>query len=974
VGDINGTVTDPDAAAVVGGSVTAVNIDTNQSRSVATDASGRYLLLALPPGPYRITATATGFRAVSAPVFELRIGDTRTVDIALTLAGVVETVTVTATALPIDLSRTSISTVITRDQIESLPINGRNFIEFAALTAGAARDRTPQQGASMTSGVSFTGQRARSNNIMVDGLDNNDLVVGAVRIAFSQDAVREFQVVANSFSAEYGKASAGLINIVTKGGTNAWHGTSFLYFRDRGLNAKNHFEKFDVFGNPIEREKAPFDQRQWGGTLGGPLRRDKLFVFASLERSSTNASRFVTIDPAAVDALNAAGFPVESGNVPLEAASSSWFGRVDAQFAPGHSLVARSVYATVDREGIDDFGGIVARSRGTVQQRKDWSASASHTALMTERVLNELRFQYAWQDQKVLTLDPLDGPTLELTAVASVGRQRLTPQLRRNHRLEMIETISHVFGQHQVKAGAELVYQHSPGADNQLPLHFGGRYIFSAIPALGLRTSLEGLQRGIPAAYVQGYGTAEYPDVGYTELSLFAQDEWRRGRWVLKPGVRYQRQFWQQHTYTASDLAGTSFSYPLKGDADNIAPRIAVGHTLTSDGATVVRAAYGMFFDNIISAVPSVGRLIDGSATGVRTLVLPAPRASLAWNAPGHRLTEAEALALLGGPYVSSVITADPSLKTSYTHQVSAGIDRGLGAAATLSVNAVYVRGFNMPGTLDYNPVLPARLGPGRRPNDRPCSANPAATCVNGGIPGTSASVVQYTSFGESWYKGVTISLTGRLGGEAQFQVAYTLSRAEDTSTDFQSGFVPQSSGFGRNPDDRAGLPLGFDPRAERGLASHDQQHRLAASFVYALPWDLQVTGIVYAGSGQPFSPLAGADLNGDGDAGGFPTDRARQNPADESTSVGRHSERTAPQITVDTRVSRPFRIGRLTIEAMLETFNLLNRTNYVEDTNQSSFVIFGTGAFPANPLPTYRRYTQAMPPRQVQLAGRIKF
>jgi hypothetical protein len=443
---------------------------------------------------------------------------------------------------------------------------------------------------------------------------------------------------------------------------------------------------------------------------------------------------------------------------------------------------------------------------------------------------------------------------------------------------------------------------------------------------------------------------------------------------VIKPGVRYQRQFWDPHTYTVSDIGGSSFSFPLASDSDNIAPRIAVGHTLTADGTTAVHAAYGMFFDNIITAVSSVGRLIDGSANGVRTLVLPAPRASLAWNAPGHRLSEGAALALLGGSYASSVAPPDPSLKTGCSHQVSGGLDRGLGAGATLSVNAVYVRGFNMPGALDYNPVLPARLGPGRRPNDRPCSANPAATCVNGGIPGTSASVVQYTSYGETWYRGATISLTERLSTKAQFQVAYTLSSAEDTTTDFQATFVPQSSGFGRNPDDREGLPLGFDPRRERAPASHDQRHRLAASFVYALPSGLQLSGILFAGSGQPFSPLAGADLNGDSDGGGFPTDRARRNPADESTSVGRHSERTAKQITLDTRVSKPFRVGKVTVEAILEAFNLLNRTNYVEDTNQSSFVIFGTGAFPANPLPTYQRYTQAMPPRQVQLAGRIKF
>jgi hypothetical protein len=330
---------------------------------------------------------------------------------------------------------------------------------------------------------------------------------------------------------------------------------------------------------------------------------------------------------------------------------------------------------------------------------------------------------------------------------------------------------------------------------------------------------------------------------------------------------------------------------------------------------------------------------------------------------------------LLGARYPSSVIAVDPDLETSYTHQASAGIDRSLPGNVVLSGNVMYVRGFNMPGALDYNPILPARLGAGRRPNDHPCSSNTSATCVNGGIPGSSSSVLQYTVYGETWYKGVTASLARRLRGRLQFSVAYTLSKAEDTSTDFQTNFAPESNGFGRNPQDPYGLPVGFDPRAERGPATQDQRHRVVLSSIYSWPRAFQLSTIMTAGSGQPFSPLAGADVNGDGDAGGFPSDRARQNPADASTSVARNSERTAAQFNIDVRVSRRFSArSRFTLEAIVEAFNLLNRTNFVEDTNQSSFVVFGSGRFPDSPLPTYRKYTQALAPRQVQLATKIGF
>ena len=360
---------------------------------------------------------------------------------------------------------------------------------------------------------------------------------------------------------------------------------------------------------------------------------------------------------------------------------------------------------------------------------------------------------------------------------------------------------------------------------------------------------------------------------------------------------------------------------------------------------------------------------------GVRTLVLAAPRAALAWNAPGHRLSEDQAKALLGGSYPSTVISADPALKTGFTHQAAVGVDRAWGPDLTVSVNAVFVRGYNQPGTIDYNPALPAVLGTSRRPNDLPCSANPAATCINGGIPGSSASILQYSSFGDSWYKGMTVAVAKRASHNSQFLVSYTLSKAEDTSTDFQSNFIPQANGLGRNPSDTLGLPLGFDPNLERGPATHDQGQRFVMSGMYNLPAAVQVSGIITAASGRPYTPLAGADLNADGNGGAFPPDRARVNPASEATSVGRNSETTAAQYNVDLRVSKRIRFGRRgALDVILDAFNVFNRVNFVEDTNQSSFTIFGTGAYPSSPLPTYGRYTLTLPPRQVQLAGKISF
>lgn len=985
--DLTGVVSDASGGVLPGATVTVTNRDTNVVRTVATDATGRYIVPALPPGTYTITVALDRFSTTTRENVVLALGQTLPVDFTLAVGSAREEVTVTTETPLVQTNRTEVSSVVSQRFIETLPINGRDFISFSVITPGVANDRTPQQGASATSGLSFTGQRARSNNIMVDGLDNNDPVVGAVRAVFSQEAIREFQVLTDSYSAEFGKASGGVVNIVTKSGTNDLRGNAFLYFRDTSLNAKNYFDQYDVFGNAVNLDKAPYNQKQWGGTLGGPLQKDRSFFFLSFERNDVRDSRLVTIDPAAASLLNSLGFPVETGNVPLSVKNSEFMGKVDHQWSSNHSFVARGNYADIMREGIDDFGGIVARSRGTVQNRTDWGVAGSQTDVYSERWLNELRAQFAHEDQLIESLDPncggpcigedQGGPTLEVTGVASVGRQRFTPQPRLNRRIQLLDTVSYISGSHTIKAGAEYNHIASPDGDkgkNGLPLHFGGRYIFSAIPQLGIPTALAALKLGIPAAYVQGYG---YSGISTTnqDLSVFAQDDWRLGRLTVKPGVRYQRQFWSDFTYSVSDVGGTTFSYPMPQDGNNVAPRIAAAYDLTGDGRTSLHGSYGMFYENTYSTVASVTQIVTGAADGVRTLVLQAPRSVAAWNAPGHKLTEPQATALAGGAYPSTEISIDPNMKTGYTHQASAGVERALGDNFSLSVNGVFVRGFNQPGTIDYNPILPATLGPSRRPDDLPCSANPAAACVNGGIPGTSASILQYTSFAETWYKGLTVSIARRPSTRYQFLVSYTLSKAEDTSTDYQSNFIVQNNGRGRNPSDKYGLPIGFDPNSERGPATQDQRHRLVVSGVYLMPADIQLSGILTAASGRPFSPLAGADLNGDGNGGAFPSDRARVNPADESTSVGRNSGTTAAQYNVDLRVSRRFMLAKQTsIEAILDAFNVFNRVNFFEDTNQGAFTIFGTGAYPTNPLPTYGRYTQTLPPRQIQLAAKLSF
>ena len=971
--DLVGTAYDQSHAVLPGVTITAMNTETNQSRTVVTDGAGRFTILAVPPGSYRVTAELAGFKPQTQDDVTLQLGAQVELEFTLRIASLEQQVTVAATPI-VERAQTAIATVVTQQQINDLPINGRDFISFAVITPGVTRDNTPQQGASATSGLTFAGQRARANNITVDGLDNNDITVGSVRAVFSQEAVREFQVVTNSYSAEFGKASGGVVNIITKSGTNAPSGNAFFFFRDDALNSKAYFERYTPSGDAIDREKAPFSQKQFGGTFGGPIEKDRTFLFASFERVDIKSSNFVAIDDTTpislfgqpigtvAGILRNAGFPVETGNVPYAVKSDQLLVKVDRHLTPNQPASIRYNYADALNENIEPWGGLVAKSRGAVRDSKDNMLAASHMAVLSSRMVNELRFQFARRDQTVNALDPncngpcvredQGGPTVEILGVASVGRNRFVPQPRLNDRYQALDTFSLVRGRHQWKTGIEFNYvDHKVQA---LPLHFGGRYLFQALPAIpGLLpapiTGIQALYLGLPAAYIQGYGNSS-ATYGYKDLSLFAQDDWRiTDTLTLKLGVRYQNQYWPDRKYTTPGVAGT---YEVPRDNNNLAPRLGFSWR-PGTGTTVLHGAYGVYYDNLVTGVPGIAYIINGESNGVRTLVARFPNTLAAWNSPGHKLPEPA-----GGVTPSLVISVDPGLKTSYAHHMSAGVDRELPHRIRVTANYIFARGFNQLGTIDYNPVVPS-LGAGRRPLD-----------VDGRA-GTSASVLQYTSFGHTWYNGVTLSAGKRLGHRYEFLASYTLSKAEDDSTDFPSAFLPQNNGLGRDPQNQNGLPIGFDPRSERGPSLQDQRHHLVLSGMYTAPYGLNLSAIVTVASGRPYNIIAGADLNGDGDGGTIPgPDRPRTNPADANTSIQRNSGVLPTEAAVDIRVNKVVPIGaRARLEAILEVFNLFNRANFTDVNN-----VFGTGPYPSSPLPGFGQLLQTGPPRQAQLALKIVF
>jgi hypothetical protein len=948
--DIRGQVQDASGGRLVAAAITAHSRATNIDRHVLSDHAGQFIVAALEPGEYDLRAELAGFSPAVRDGLVVRIGELVEVSFALEIAPVEQTVHVDADPVG-HPSETAISTIVGRSDIEHLPLNGRRFIELAALTAGVTTGG-PVDPAAETSGLSVLGQRPVANNLMVDGFDNNDRILGGPSGNFSQEAVREFQVLTSSYPAEFGNATGGIVNIVTRSGTNAVNGTAFVYNRNTALNARGLFERVDPFGTPVDVPKATFNQNQFGGSIGAPLRRDRTFLFVAVEKTPTRASNIVTIDPDAAAALTAAGFPVQTGLVPYEQSLGELVARGDHYWKPAHSLSARVHVADLMNENYVPFGGLVARSRGARADRLDWGLSGSQTDVISGRWVNEARVQIARQTYQALPLDAR-GPALTLLGVASVGRSELHPTDRRSWSVQVKNTLTFAGQRHTFKTGVDAVAIDQKAL---LSYNFGGAYTFAALPVIpGLLpyalSALDAFRAGLPALYVQGYGDGESP-FSYSELSLFAQDDWRvASRLTLKGGLRYQRQRFPDFNVTVSNLAGTTLTYPFPLSGHHVSPRVAAAFDLDGTSRTTLRAAYGLFYGEQLTALYGTTNVF-GRDDGTRLLVYPFPLSVAGWRAPGHVLPEGAV------PLPRVTITIGPEARTPMVHQLSAGVTHLLGPATVVSADIVYTHGLRQLGVLEYNPIVPA-LGPGRRPNDI------------AGIAGTSTNVAQFVDFGQTWYRGLLLSATRRFGAIGDLRVSYTWSNAEDNVSRY-TGQV-DDNGMGRNPSDPTGLPLGFDPASEKGPADTDQPHRLVLSGVWSAPWRVNISGILTAASGIAFTPLAGADLNGDG----LPqNDRARVDPANGSTAVGRNSERLPAQVTADLRVARPMRLSpRVTLTPMLEVFNLFNRSNINEVNN-----IFGTGAFPGDPLrdasgrTTYGLFQKALPPRQVQLAARVAF
>lgn len=880
-GTILGEVKDATGATLPGVTVVAINQANGAKREVVTDEIGSYRFSALPPGVYTVTATLAAFREVTRPDVRLPINSQVAVPIVMEVAGLAENVTVSGVAPLIDTTEQVVRTIVDTRQIESLPLKTRDFLDLALLAPGVVTDQGSAS-SGQTDSISFGGMSEGYKSIWLEGVDFNDEVTGggtslssATRIALASEAIQEFQVMANSYSAEFGRSASGAINIVTKAGGNDLHGSGFYFRRD------DAFEKPNYFAESV----PPFGIQQYGATVGGPIRRNKLFYFGSWERRKNDRSVQVNIPVSLVDFVRTLGYDTRT-DIPVTTNENNYFLKGTYLAHPNHTVNATYMY---DRRSLfnQQVSGNSAGDHGYDDERNAWFFVGNLTSVLRSNVVNELRVSASYQAlDRVLPAGSTSKPEIRFPTV-QFGRASNVPQSRsQDNRIVTNATSLHFVakGAHDLKFGFEANIVPTTSKINQ---SFNGLFEFLADQPV-----IPGDPATLPFRFVQGIelrGTLAALTRDVNIYSAFINDQWQpASNLTLNLGLRYDwqrwrgdlngqdipadvaiEQFWVRQI--TGDLRGQNFK-AVPNDMNNIAPRLGLTWHPRRNAQLVVRAGYGMYYDQIttttlrsvVAGYPGfiTSQIANDSRSGARIPNDFFP------NLPTRPLPQSVG---------SAFNVASRDAESPFTHQTTAGFTRQLGSNYALAGDYIYMRGEHFPIT-----------------------TNPNARQANGTFPliATGTRLVLYTDRAPMRIHQAQIRLQKRFADRVGFLVGYTLGSAKTIANN-------------GTPSDN------YDLMADWGPTSNDVRHRVVGNVIYELPYGVQVGGIVSANSAPPYNITTGSDVNRDG----VNNDR----PAGE----GFNSARGDRYFQTDVRVSKKVTFGRVRGEVLWEMFNLFNTVNF---------------------------------------------
>lgn len=882
-GEVNGIVTDPHDAVVANAHVIAVSKSQGISRETSTNSDGLYVFPNLPAGNYDLKIDASGFAPLEFKGVVVQVGRATTLDAKLQVAGVGTTINVSEGAGEIELTQSMIQGEITSATIQSIPLNGRNFLELAYLIPGNRPAPNFDPTKTNTLEVSSAGGFGRGGNITVDGGDNNDEVVGGTLANFPQDSIQEFQIATGRFTSEVGRSGNSIINVVTKSGGNDLHGSAFFYERDRYLQ-----------GLPATFDRSlatpPFHREQFGGSAGGPIARDKAWWFGSVEYRYQDASiQTGTRDFTSDQIINT------SASAPLRDLLIST--RLDDQLTARNSLMVRYSFnrsTDVAPASLSQPSPLITAAERQDSLNRFHSIAAGLTTTISPTKANNFSFHF---DNFFNNLPAFtqNAPTTNPAGLASTnellfpeladGANFNLPQATYLDRVQLRDAYSWTLGKHALKLGGELQHYTAHGIINVfgtgtiiLVSNFG-----SDIGDLNGDGVVD--DRDIPIAVAlkssAPVSPVPIPHLGNNYLAGYAQDDWRiRPNLTLNLGLR-----WEYDT----DLLGNDSSHgpcpnltslpaqpcvwlanviDLRHNTDkkSFGPRVGFAYDPFGKGKTVLRGGYGIYYDRIILEAPSLERVQDNRALTVTPFAGssctfpgdPNPPDLGTCFAFGHipGVGFAPGSPTLANPFSGphqtggvGLIVLSPDSHHPVFQQFSLGLQQQLGSNWLVSADGLHVFGNKqLIGQLLRNTTSTSP--------DVACPGNNVPCVVTDPLTGISDNVTVLGSFAKSWYDGLIVSVQHKPTKIGRFSYLYNINYTYSKTLDYSDDDQLTNS----NADEQVNLIEGTSGLAkEKGYASSDERHRLTLFGQLQMPWDFSFSPIYTFGSGVPADTLVPA-------------------------------------------------------------------------------------------------------------------
>lgn len=983
--DITGRVLDQLGAAVPNAAVTVRHTGTGQTRTATTNEEGDYTITQLPPGTYEVSAEAKSFSKTLLRDLELNVGSKQTLNFDLKPGEVTETVEISSDAVLVETTRSDLGGVVTPAEVQNLPLLNRTFASLSVIMPEARPVGNFDPTKTRVGNVAFNGGDGRQVDVNVDGGDNKDNVVGSLLQNFSYESIQEFQVLQHRWTAESGRAVGGVVNVVTKSGTNDLHGSFFANFRDEALR------KFDFFDNQIKRanpnfEKPPFSRQEIGGSIGGPVVRDKLFYFFALERFRERLSVPVRADAITQIPLIPNSAPVSVIPTPYD--DTLLTAKVDHRLTGNQSMFYRYAYQKnnspndqVTNPATTDLSG------GNVTDNKLSSFVVNHTYTLSPTKLNQFTFHF--QDFKNSILGVTEDPRVTFPGGVEIGANVNVPQATEERKYQFRDDFSLQLGDHGLKFGTNYIYTQLGGF-----FFFGSRGYtinFFDLPSVIATNTARYPQGFATPGAVQNIqfaaGEASH-DQNIHQLAFYLQDDYKVSpRLTLNLGLRWDANIGNlpDQTNNRTIRLLQQLNHPLaraiSSDPEKLSrstpswtefqPRVGFAYDPTGAGRTVIRGGYGIFYDQLFQNLTLFGKsqsdpeiyqtVLNLTNTAVGSGQLPTFRYGvdpLPTAPPGFSIGD---LAVGGFGRIT-----DPEASEPYVQKFSVGFQTTLGGNFTLSSDYVHTLGLHESRVQVINPRIENicnPLYPGSTPASPLCPRGVNSRVldrafVDAGLPANRIEQINMIgttnrSLFDSW----TTTLRARRRN-VLFSASYVLANSRSWGGQPVASYT--GNGIAVTPE------IQFRPE-EFGPTRFDERHRFVLSGVFDLPGGFQLAPIMQLSSARPFSPTTGVDIDGDGLAtndrlctgvnpldvlqsvirtdAGLPSvsDRVRALNPRGCTQAAANSQRSGFIVrsdgtieerggrffNMDLRASKNFRFGeRITLSGYADFYNLFNVEN----------------------------------------------